>query len=164
MSDHRKKTDRPEYTVEEILAEYGSKGSQTQGPKRPEKARKVVEFPTEKLPPLPRDGEDVPQPTSQRAKKNASKSGTDKPVPEIVPENVGRFLGARFHTLLRRADNFADHMYDQTELDEAARRAEKYIPGVDKEELPEEEDTPRRPRLRVVRQRESDSRRRIMSG
>lgn len=154
MSDHRKKTDRPEYTVEEILAEYGSKGSQTQGPKRPEKARKVVEFPTEKLPPLPKDGEDVPQPTSQRAKKNASKSGTDKPVPEIVPENVGRFLGARFHTLLRRADNFADHMYDQTELDEVARRAEKYIPGVDKEELPEEEDTPRRPRLRVVRQRE----------
>lgn len=152
MSDNRKKPDRPEYTVDEILAEYGSKGRQAPGPKKPEKPGKVVEFPTEKLPPLPLDGEDA---ASRPGKKPARKAGEDKPMPEIVPENVGRTLGAHLHTLLRRADNFADHMYEQAEPDEAARRAEKYIPGVDREEVPEDEDVPaRRPKLRVVRQRE----------
>lgn len=155
MSDERKMPGRPEYTVEEILAEYGSRGRQTPGSKKPEKPGKVVEFPTEKLPPLPLDEKAGTPPTVRPGKKPVRKAGEDKPIPEIVPENVGRTLGAHIHTLLRRADNFADHMYDQAEPDEAARRAEKYIPGVDKEEVPEDEDIPpRRPRLRVVQRRE----------
>ena len=62
---------------------------------------------------------------------------------EIVPENPGRSLAARLSTLLRRADHYADHMYDQAEPDEETRRAEKYIPGVDREEIPEEGEPPR---------------------
>ena len=154
MSDQKDQKGRPEYTVDEILAEYGSRGGTASGTKKPEKPGKVVEFPTEKLPPLPPEKDAAP-PAGRPVKRPVPKPGTDKPMAEIVPENVGRALGAHIHTLLRRADNFADHMYDHAEPDEAARRAEKYIPGVDKEVVPEDEDAPpRRPRLRVVRPRE----------
>lgn len=158
MSDKIKTPGGREYTVDEILAEYGSKGRrEAPAPEKPEKPRKVVDFPTEKLPPIhpapPGDGPD--EPTIRLVKKPPEPE--DKPIPEIVPENMGRKLGAQIHTLLRKADHFADHMYDQAEPDEEARRAEKYIPGVDQEEVAGEEDGPRpsrRPKLRVVRKRE----------
>lgn len=54
-----------------------------------------------------------------------------------------RALAARLHTLMRRADHYADHMYDQAEPDEEAVKAERYIPGVDQEEVQEEEPTAR---------------------
>mgnify|MGYP006865374747 FL=1 len=165
MSDETKKPGGPEYTVDEILAEYGSKGRgggkeppQREAKSQPPKGRrpqKVVDFPTEKLPRLSgEEGEGPSGPPAQGAEQPARQ---DKPMPEIVPENVGRAIGAHLHTLLRRADHFADHMYDQAEPDPEALRAEKYIPGVDKEELPPEEEGPdpsRRPRLRLVKPRE----------
>lgn len=165
MSDETKKPGGPEYTVDEILAEYGSKGReggkeplQREAKSQPPKGRrpqKVVDFPTEKLPRLSgEEGEGPSGPPAQGAEQPARQ---DKPMPEIVPENVGRAIGAHLHTLLRRADHFADHMYDQAEPDPEALRAEKYIPGVDKEELPPEKDGPdpsRRPRLRLVKPRE----------
>lgn len=156
MSDETKKPGGREYTVDEILAEYGSKGKKVTGePSQGEKPKKVVDFPTEKLPVLPSDEEDVPQPPARTAvKKPAAKPKADKPIPEIVPENVGRTIGAHLHTLLRRVDNYADHMYDQAEPDEETRKAEKYIPGVDKEKLPDEDAPPRQPRLRVVKPRQ----------
>ena len=156
MSDETKKPGGREYTVDEILAEYGSKGRKAAGePSQGEKPKKVVDFPTEKLPVLPPDEEDIPQPLIRAAaKKPAAKPKADEPIPEIVPENVGRAIGAHLHTLLRRADNYADHMYDQAEPDAETRKAEKYIPGVDKEELPDEDAPPRRPRLRVVKPRQ----------
>lgn len=156
MSDETKKPGGPEYTVDEILAEYGSKGRGAKSePPKGRRPQKVVDFPTEKLPILPPD-EEVPHPPVREVKKPVPKPKGDKPMPEIVPENVGRKLGAQLHTLLRKADNFADHMYDEAELDPEALRAEKYIPGVDKEELPPEEgpDPSRRPRLRLVKPRE----------
>ena len=146
MSDERKKPGEREYTVDEILAEYGSKGGKAQSePPKAEKPPKVVDFPTGKLPKLPPEGNGTDEPT---------KSKSDEPIPEIVPEHVGRVIGAHLHTLLRRADNYADHMYDHAEPDEETRRAEKYTPGVDREELPDEDAPPRRPRLRVVRPRQ----------
>ena len=162
MSDETKKPGGPEYTVDEILAEYGSKnGSAKREPspknKPPQtvKAKKVVEFPTEKLPQLSPDGQDAPKPPSAGGKRLAPKPGKDKPMPEIVPENVGRAIGAQLHTLLRRADHFADHMYDQAEPDPETLKAEKYIPGVDQEELPDaDQPPPRRARLRLVKPRE----------
>ena len=132
--------------MDEILAEYGS-GKYP----RP----KVVEFPEDRrvqTPPQPEpdDGE-LPQPLVREVKKPAPKE--DKPIPEIVPENMGRAIGAQLHTLLRKADHYADHMYDQAEPDEETRRAEKYTPGVDQEELPDENGNTRlrKPRLRVVK-------------
>ncbi len=113
MSD-RKDQHNPQdtYSVEEILAEYGSRS-------------KVVEFPAEDQS-LPED------PMPPRPARNP------RPVEEIVPETPARSFAARIATLRRKADHYADHMYDSAEPDEETRRAEKYIPGVDKEEIPEE--------------------------
>lgn len=59
-----------------------------------------------------------------------------QPMPIIEPATVLRHLGARLSTLRRRADHFADHMYDQAEPDSETRKVETYLPGVD-EESPE---------------------------
>ena len=146
MSEEKGKQGGPEYTVDEILAEYGSKGRQAP---KPEKPKKVVDFPEGRAVPPPEEG-----PRSRPPARGAgrSTSGPVQPMPEIVPETVGRTIGARLHTLLRRADHFADHMYDQAKPDPEALRAEKYTPGVDREEAPAA--PPRRPRLRVVKPRE----------
>lgn len=154
MSDEMKKPGGREYTVDEILAEYGSKGRGTAAPEKPAKPKKVVDFPTGKLPPIPPapPGDGADEPTIRLVKKPPVKK--DKPIPEIVPEGVGRSIGARLHTLLRRADHFADHMYDQSHPGEEALKAEKYTPGVDQEVLPGDSAPPRRPRLRLVKPRQ----------
>jgi len=154
MSDEKNKQGGREYTVDEILAEYGSKGRKS-GDGKP---HKVVDFPADSRPSPPppdREGDESPQPPIRELEKPPARPAQDEPIPEIVPENVGRTIGARLHTLLRRADNFADHMYDQAEPDPEALKAEKYIPGVDREELPNgDASMPRRPRLRQVKPRE----------
>ena len=147
MSDQKDKKGRREYTVEEILAEYGSGRSV---------GSKVVDFPERKDKPGQGASEEhtLRFPTVMEGKPKARDPAEDKPIAEIVPEGVGRRLGARLHTLMRKADHFADHMYDQAEPDEEARRVEKYTYGVDKEEAPEEVRPPRRPKLRLVRKKE----------
>ena len=148
MSDQKNQKGRREYSVDEILAEYGSGRSV---------GTKVVDFPERK----DTSARSAPEeqtlrfPTVLEGKTPAKNMADDKPIAEIVPESMGRRLGARFHTLLRKADHYADHMYDQAEPDEEARRAEKYTPGVDREEVPKERVRPFRfPRLRLVRERE----------
>lgn len=144
MSDETKKPGGREYSVEEILAEYGSKGKGAGiEPPKTGKPKKVVEFPTEKLPKLTDEEKEAPKPPSQAAKKPSAKPTEDGPIPEIVPDSVGRAIGARLHTLLRRADHYADHMYDGAAPDAEQLRAEKYTPGVDREEAPQEKDRPR---------------------
>lgn len=121
MSDQKDQQNKQEnFSVDEILAEYGSRS-------------KVIEFP-EGEDDLPNDP--VPRP--------ARKERPAQPVEEIVPETPMHGLAARLATLRRKADHYADHMYDQAEPDEETRLAEKYIPGVDREEAPEEEPAPRR--------------------
>ena len=147
MSDQTDKNGGREYSVDEILAEYGS--GRRKG--------KVVDFPEQQAPPAqeepPEDTEPTRAfPTVLEGKPSAEEN--EEPMPEIVPESVGRAIGAHLHTLLRKADHFADHMYDQAEPDEDALRAEKYTPGVDKEKVAgdgEDAPRPRRRRLRVVR-------------
>ena len=125
MSD--RKDQNQDFSVDDILAEYGT-GKYKREPS------KVVEFPQREEP----FNEEPPVITPRPRKKEA-------PVEEIVPQSVGRSLAARLSTLLRRADHYADHMYDQAEPDEETRKKEKYIPGVDKEEVPEEPVRSRRP-------------------
>lgn len=146
MSDRKDKKGRREYSLDEILAEYGSGRSG---------GTKVVDFPERKDRPAQGASEEPARrlPTAAKGTAPDRKPAEDKPMAEIVPEGMGRRLGARFHTLMRRADHYADHMYDQAEPDEAARRAEKYTPGVDKEKTPREV-RPSRLRLRLTRQRE----------
>lgn len=152
MFDETKTPGGPEYTVDEILAEYGSKGRGAGiEPPNGRKSKKVVDFPTEEVPPLPPEEDAAP---GRASKKPTAKPKAGEPIPEIVPENMGRAIGAHLHTLLRKADHFADHMYDQAEPDPEALRAEKYTPGVDREELPDEAEAPSRPRLRLVKPRE----------
>lgn len=152
MSDETKTPGGSEYTVDEILAEYGSKGKGAGiEPPNGRKSKKVVDFPTGEVPPLPPEEGTTP---GRAPKKPTAKPKAGEPIPEIVPENMGRTIGAHLHTLLRKADHFADHMYDQAEPDPEALRAEKYTPGVDLEELPDEAEAPSRPRLRLVKPRE----------
>lgn len=125
MSD-RKDQQNNRYSVDDILAEFGSG-------KYREEPSKVVEFPPREEsfneePPILR-----PAPKKEPAKEEPAKRA---PMDEIVPETVGRGLAARLSTLLRRADHYADHMYDQAEPDEATRKAERYMPGTDREEIP----------------------------
>ena len=126
MSERKDQKNEQGYSVDEILAEYGS------GPK-------VVEFPAstpaEPEPPVPRP---------------AKAPADSRPMDSIRPETPARGLAARVATLRRKVDHYADHMYDRAEPDEATLKAEKYIPGVDKEEIPEQAGkavrrTPRRP-------------------
>lgn len=129
MSD-RKDQPNNDYSLDDILAEFGT-GKYKKPPS------KVVEFPQREEPFDEEPPVIVPPPKKESP-------AAEEPVDEIVPETAGRKLAARLSTLLRRADHYADHMYDQAEPDEATRKAEKYIPGTDKEELPEEAPRPRR--------------------
>lgn len=127
MSEHKDEKENKNYDLDDILAEYGTG--------RYEKKPKVVDFPQEER----GAREDKPP-------RSAPRKEPPPPVDEIVPEKPGRGIAARLSTLLRRADNYADHMYDQAEPDEETLRAEKYIPGVDQEEPAHEADRPRRAR------------------
>ena len=124
MSDHKdpKQTEsekQGDFSVDEILAEFGTGRYR----KKPDN---VVEFPQE--PKVSRIEEDeLPHPEPRREE--------TPPVDEIVPESVTRGIGARISTLRRKADHYADHMYDQAEPDEETLKADKYIPGVDREEV-----------------------------
>lgn len=114
MADRKDQKAGGDYSVDEILAEYGS--------------GRVVEFPDGARPQQKTD------PASEKAAPPRKQGVTD----EIVPATLRRALAARLSTLRRRADHYADHMYDQAEPDEETRLAEKYIPGVDREEAPAE--------------------------
>lgn len=125
MSEQKDKKTEQSYSVDEILAEYSSRS-------------KVVEFPGSKSP----HRDDPPPPPVKKKPQPA------KPVETIVPETPARGLAARIATWRRKADHYADHMYEQAEPDEETLRAEKYIPGVDKEEIPDEDEQPVRRSIR----------------
>ena len=119
MSDRKDQQNNSDFSVDEILAEYSS-------------SSKVIEFPS--------DNQDLPDdPMPRPARK-------PRPVDEIVPETPLHGLAARIATLRLKADHYADHMYDQAEPDEETLLADKYNPGVDKEETPEEAPVRRRMR------------------
>lgn len=133
MSD-QKKQKHSEYSVDEILAEYGS------GAYAP--PSKVVEFPEPDRPAASRGAEKPsapepgPDPVVFPPREERNSGAAEKEIPEIRPVSLFHGFAARLHTLKRRADHYADHMYDQAEPDEETLRAERYIPGVDREEAP----------------------------
>ena len=154
MIDQEGRPEEKSYSVDEILAEFGSGG---------EKRPKVVEFPepepelpqwrpkdTPRPAPEPEPEEERPAPRQCRDGRGQGKKKRGAPVEpmaEIAPVSPLHGAAARLHTLLRRADHYADHMYDQAEPDEATRKAEQYLPGVD-QELPPDEDAPAREKRR----------------
>jgi len=79
----------------------------------------------------------APKPRGEKPGKPAGEGAAEDGIVEIEPESPLRGIAARLSTIRRRADHYADHMYDQAEPDDEARKAERYLPGVDQEEPPE---------------------------
>lgn len=132
MSDHKDQENNREYSVDDILEEYGS-GKYGKP--------KVVDFPEPEQTAPPKEEPSAPPRSAPRPQRPPeAKTGQDdeEELAEIEPVSLLHGLAARLHTLRRRADHYADHMYDQAEPDEETLRAERYIPGVDREETPEE--------------------------
>lgn len=165
-----------EYTLEEILAEFGDKPA----PKKSSVTEDTIIFR------LPRNrpaaptsapgrgpGKVVPFPTGEPARTPpeppAAKPSAPKPpaaktveVPPSPPpeDNVLEFPGAaakppsehpiadRLNRLVQKADKYAEHMFEDegTERDEEVLRAERYIPGTDLEEEESRGWLERRPR------------------
>ena len=119
MADKRDSTKRParpgeDYSVEEILTEFSS--SRNSG--------RIVQFPTpprrEESEQAPEDGRD-PEDTGQII---------DLPSSGNIPFE----LTQRIKGLFRRAEDYADRMYEHAEPTPEERRAERYVPGTDKED------------------------------
>lgn len=115
--------------------------NQAERPPQEEAKTKVVPFPQKEKPvqpqQLPSSG---PEPVEfARSETKVSAQGPKpqaqepSPMPVIQPATLLRNLAARMSTLQRRADHFADHMYDQAEPDQETVKAETYLPGVDQE-------------------------------
>ncbi len=162
MADDKEKG--ADYSVDEILAEYGS-GKKPKVVEFPEQAaarprpKKEIDLPgPDGLPPVEaeapepeKDGLPKP-PTPLQTPPRAEAEEPEEPMPEIVPQGIRRTIGARLSALMRRAEHFADHMYDEAEPSEEVKKAEKYMPGVDVEEPPQ--DAPRRVKKRGPRPEE----------
>ena len=174
------------YSLEEILAEFGSHGrAEEEKPTEPPEEKKSVR-PEEAPPPpeqegpapdwredtipfpiQPRQPETPPaggrpgtvttfpgageQPAGQKrpdASREEEKEDPDATkVLEFRPPQPENPVVAGLDRLRRKADDFAEHMYEEegAEDSESVRRAEEYIPGVDEEEeAPVRERKPRR--------------------
>ena len=107
----------PSYSVEEILSEFSSARED----------KRVLSFPDQ---PEHRPAvDDIPR------KRNVSPS---KKLIDLPAENPLLGLMERIRGLFRKADAYADQMYQQAEPTPEQLEAERYIPGVDREEFPEE--------------------------
>ena len=193
-----------EFSLEAILAEFGSGSGERQGepPAAPSDARteesatgrdgppdapqrdELAEqdwFPTRPRTPGPEDGEDhptTPFPIVGRREREEKVTPFPKAAPKIVreaappplppepepepeppqEEKVLEFpspepdnpVAAGIDHLRRKADQFADHMFEEegAEAAKAVRRAERLIPGVD-EEAPASPVRERKPRKRL---------------
>ena len=91
MSDQKDQKGGREFSLEEILAEYGTKRT----------GAKVVDFP-EREDAAPGGGEEEHTIRFPAQNRTASRPRPeDKPMAEIVPESVGRSIGARVHKIGR---------------------------------------------------------------
>lgn len=122
----RPSKDGKDYSVEEILTEFSS--SRNSG--------RIVQFPAPPPRPDPEDaGEDRdPEDTGQII---------DLPSSGNIPFEVTQ----RIKGLFRRAEDYADRMYAHAEPTPEERKAERYTPGTDQEDL---EEAPRRRPKRLI--------------
>ena len=149
------KLDR-EYTLEEILAEYGGGEPSPAGPDLPWPEAKhvpppqnVVPFPGPRQAPPPEEDEDeepeeappAPEPPPRRERPPAADKVLEFPEDDAPP------LQAGLRHLREKADAYAQQMFSEEgeEVSEETIRFERLIPGVDEEE-PEEDEPPRRER------------------
>ncbi len=133
--------DGGDFTLDDIMAEYGHPAPPAEGPV----PDNVVAFPGRQAVPPP-DGEpELPEeapppgalPPEQPLPQEAPGPEEEKITPFPKKRNA---LSALVHDLNRRADDYADHMFEEDEsIDRAeVRRLERLIPGTDQEEVSEE--------------------------
>lgn len=153
--------DRGDYTVDEILSEYGLSsppgerdGEDTpdlpwpEPPRRSHYADNVVAFPgggpaedgggPEDEPPAPSAEEDAEAVLRQPSGEGPGEGPPEDKIIEFPEEESA--LGALLKDLKIRADNYADQMFAESErIDpEEIRRLEELIPGTDREDEAEE--------------------------
>ena len=111
----------------------------------------ITAFPKKPMPPVEQE-EAVPQPPCREPEEEEPAQPAprkDKVVevafPAAQPENP---VAAGIDQLRKKADDFADHMFEEEGLEEAksVRRAERLIPGVDVEDTPPPPHRERKPR------------------
>lgn len=163
MAEHKDTDKKQSYSVDDILAEYGSgkygrsKILEFPAAERPKEQPAPPERPATPTAPTARAAQPPKAETSRPAdgtKPAAAKKTREQTSPEDHADDVAEIeaesplhaLAARVYTLLRRADHYADHMYDQAEPDEETVKAERYIPGVDQEQTPEPDAPAKRPK------------------
>lgn len=133
-SDENKSKSR--YSVDEILAEYGSG-----------RYNKVIAFPR-------REWEEPPSSIPEREGKHE--------IIEIGPEGLGDRLAARVSGLTARMDHYADHMYDHAQLDRQPPDTPPPGTSVDREEEPRR--PVRVWRMRIPRKTPADAQPRALAG
>lgn len=109
------------------------------------KGGRVTSFP--KAPPkIVREEAPPPLPPERSPEPPQEEKVLEFPQPE--PDNP---VAAGIDHLRRKADQFADHMFEEegAEAAKAVRRAEQLIPGVDEEELPAPQTRERKPRKKL---------------
>lgn len=115
----------------------------------PKPGGKVVSFPGKASPPPPAEPEPEPK---QSHEPEPPPSQAAEPVITPFPKKRNK-LSALVHDLNRKADDYADHMFEEDEsIDKAeVRRLERLIPGTDREEH-DASDAPARQQRRPKRQ------------
>ena len=139
--------DGGDYTLDEILAEYGSGRSGRRGGRGIIQEDNVVVFPAQEET-ADQDDQPAPEPApeceSEAEDEGETEDGIEGEEPD--PDKVVEFpeeesvLSAFLKDITRKADRYADHMFQESEeMDpEEVRRLEKWIPGTDQEEEPED--------------------------
>lgn len=146
-------TEQPEFSLDDILAEFSSS--------RPREGDSVV--PRRKIPVIRADAPPRPEPPAEPPAQEPEEEhkkvirfpgshqqeapAPEPPTPEPEQDMDDTLLGK----ILKRADDYSSHMFEDAEPTEEEQRAERYLPGVD-EERPRRQwrsYVPRRRRVRV---------------
>lgn len=152
--DSKLDTVRQDFDLDDILAEFSSSPTgegDIAAPKRgiPVTREAAPQPPKRRAPPPSKEAPEKPK--SEKLIRFPSARAPEPPeVPptEAEPEDEG-VLGR----LLKKADDYSSHMFEEAEPTPEERRAERYMPGVDSER-PERERKVYVPRRRRVRERE----------
>lgn len=146
-----------DYSLDDILAEYSDRkppGVVAISEQEIENDNLLL-FPDILPPPQPPEPEDEPcaQDVQAIVEPDTPVSPEEpQPEPTSEPDNVVAFpekespLSALLHDLSRKADNYAEHMFQDEDMASSpeTRRMEELIPGVDVEDAPQRERRPRR--------------------
>ena len=157
-----------DYSLDDILAEYSDRkppGVVTMSPKEddnlllfpsilpdpppPPEAEEEESDEPEFEEPVSEDADEAGEPPERSEEAEANSEPEEAPVP---PDNVVSFpqpespLSALIHGLSRKADDYADRMFEEEGLSSSpeVRRMEELIPGVDREDAPQRERRVRR--------------------